>query len=524
MRISLFFIFIFSWFSPALQAQRNGRYVKRYDMFHIKIKGHYHHGNRVGEWVEWNKDGTIKSIAYYNNEGKLDGPYLESSWQEQSGWYRNGERDSTWTISVKNLYGQYVYDSVMKFSGGKPYGEWHTVYKGSQQSSSGYFKNGKRDSIFLKKDAQGRIIVEGHYSANRKTGHWIYQNGLFPYRDEWYSDDSLLQVLLRTHSNQGYDQWTRLELYKHGKKYYEVTATYSAKDVKSGEEMRMVLADGKMENDSVWTKWSKEGIKLSEERYKKGLKSGVSRFYFADGLLYEECYYKDDVKNGPDNIYFKDGRRSSEGNYVNDKKNGRWATYYSSGKLEVEQNFSADALDGTFTEWYENGKKKSEGNYSGGYLDGSYKEWDEQGHLIRNIQYKREDHISKPGININGERNELTEVPPLNYGDPEVFTYAEEMPKFPGGDTEWYKYIQKNIIYPEMEKEAGVQGRVYVSFVVNTDGSISDVKLEKGVSGGPGLNKEAMRVISHMPQWTPGKINGKPVRVKMVLPVNYVIK
>src|ERR1051326_715289 len=338
MRLPLFFISLLSFVAITSSAQRNGRYVKRYDLLHVKIKGHYKHGNRVGEWVEWNKDGTIKSIAYYNNEGKLDGPYLESSWQEQKGWYKNGERDSTWTISVKNLYGQFVYDSVMTFKDGKPSGEWHTVYKGSQQSASGYFENGKRDSIFLKKDAQGRIMVEGHYSANRKTGHWIYQNSLVPYRDEWYSDDSLLRVLLRTHSNLGYDQSTRLELYKHGKKYYEVTTTYSAKDVKSSEEMKVVLADGKMENDSVWTKWNKEGVKLSETRYKAGSKNGMERFYYDDGILKMESHYKDGMKEGTESSYFKDSRKSEEGNYSMGKKDGRWSSYYQSGKLQVERN------------------------------------------------------------------------------------------------------------------------------------------------------------------------------------------
>ncbi len=106
----------------------------------------------------------------------------------------------------------------------------------------------------------------------------------------------------------------------------------------------------------------------------------------------------------------------------------------------------------------------------------------------------------------------------------EIFTVVEEMPGFPGGMGELMKYIQKNIQYPQVEKEADVSGTCYVKFVVEPNGAISNVEVAKGVKGGPGLDKEALRVVKSMPSWTIGKQNGRPVRVLMNLPIKFQLK
>lgn len=106
----------------------------------------------------------------------------------------------------------------------------------------------------------------------------------------------------------------------------------------------------------------------------------------------------------------------------------------------------------------------------------------------------------------------------------EIFTVVEEMPEFPGGTGELMKFIQSNIRYPEMEKEAGISGKCYVKFVVESDGTVSNVEMLKGVPGGPGLDKEAMRVVKAMPKFKPGKQNGRPVRVYFNLPINFQLK
>jgi len=107
---------------------------------------------------------------------------------------------------------------------------------------------------------------------------------------------------------------------------------------------------------------------------------------------------------------------------------------------------------------------------------------------------------------------------------PTVFTIVEQMPTFPGGEAELVKYLQKNIVYPAMERENNIVGTVFLTFVVDPEGKISDIKVLRGVSGGPNLEKEAIRVIKSMPSWKPGKQNGKAVPVQFNLPVRFSLK
>lgn len=103
--------------------------------------------------------------------------------------------------------------------------------------------------------------------------------------------------------------------------------------------------------------------------------------------------------------------------------------------------------------------------------------------------------------------------------DEEVFMVVEDSPEFPGGVQALLDYLRKNIKYPAICRENNIQGRVLVSFVVNKDGAIVEPEIVKSVN--PSLDKEALRVISGMPNWTPGKQRGKPVRVKYTVPVNF---
>ena len=98
-----------------------------------------------------------------------------------------------------------------------------------------------------------------------------------------------------------------------------------------------------------------------------------------------------------------------------------------------------------------------------------------------------------------------------------VFDVVEEMPSFPGGSAALMSYLSSNTKYPVVAQENGVQGRVIVSFVVERDGSISDVKVARSVV--PSLDREAQRVVKSMPKWKPGKQNGSAVRVKYTVPV-----
>ena len=106
--------------------------------------------------------------------------------------------------------------------------------------------------------------------------------------------------------------------------------------------------------------------------------------------------------------------------------------------------------------------------------------------------------------------------------EPKIFSFVEQNPEFPGGDVELIKFLQKNIQYPQMERDNDIQGKVLLRFVVREDGSVSDVTVARSVS--PGLDKEAVRVVKLLPKFKPGKQQGKAVPVYFNLPVVFKLQ
>ena len=113
----------------------------------------------------------------------------------------------------------------------------------------------------------------------------------------------------------------------------------------------------------------------------------------------------------------------------------------------------------------------------------------------------------------------IAQPEPPKEEETQVFDVVEQMRSFPGGQSALFQWLSSNIKYPVVAEENGVQGRVIVTFVVERDGSITDVKVVKSVD--PSLDKEAVRVTKAMPKWIPGKQNGSAVRVKYTLPVTF---
>jgi len=141
------------------------------------------------------------------------------------------------------------------------------------------------------------------------------------------------------------------------------------------------------------------------------------------------------------------------------------------------------------------------------------------------IEIVEDDMEIEDEIEIDVEADDDTEMEeyiPVEEDDEEqeeaqIFTVVEAMPGFPGGEAARIKYLNNNIKYPQMARESGIQGRVFVTFVVEKDGSVTDVRVLRGIGGG--CDEEAIRVIKNMPKWQPGKQRGKPVRVQFNMPI-----
>jgi protein TonB len=129
-------------------------------------------------------------------------------------------------------------------------------------------------------------------------------------------------------------------------------------------------------------------------------------------------------------------------------------------------------------------------------------------------------------VDLDVEITEETVVEDLVFDEPveeevaeEIFTIVEDQPAPKGGMAAFYEYVAKKLKYPAQARRMGIEGRVFVEFVVDKDGTITDVKAIKGI--GAGCDEEAIRVIQEAPAWNPGKQRGRPVKVRMILPITF---
>jgi TonB family protein len=104
----------------------------------------------------------------------------------------------------------------------------------------------------------------------------------------------------------------------------------------------------------------------------------------------------------------------------------------------------------------------------------------------------------------------------------QIFFMVESMPEYPGGEIELRKFIANNIVYPDVAQKEGIQGKVYVTFVVDREGNVANTKIARGVA--PSLDQEALRVVNSLPAWKPGKQKGEAVNVSYTVPINFSLQ
>lgn len=151
---------------------------------------------------------------------------------------------------------------------------------------------------------------------------------------------------------------------------------------------------------------------------------------------------------------------------------------------------------------------------------------------VTQIQVVEDDVEVEDDIDINAEVDQDEVIEEYDFTPPEIeeeeiveaeiFTVVEEMPEFPGGPAKMMEFIQKNVKYPMLARESDIQGRVFVDFVVEPDGSITNVKILRGIGGG--CDEEAIRVVESMPKWKPGKQRGSAVRVSFRAPIIFKLQ
>jgi len=145
------------------------------------------------------------------------------------------------------------------------------------------------------------------------------------------------------------------------------------------------------------------------------------------------------------------------------------------------------------------------------------------------IEVLEEDPLEVDDINYTWDQFDMAEIEEEIYDEKmpdeeveEIFDIVQTMPSFDGGLGEFYKFLGRNLIYPDQARRLGVEGKVYVHFVIDKDGSLSDIKIVRGI--GAGCDEEVLRIVNMSPPWNPGKQRGNPVRVRMMLPINFVLE
>lgn len=219
------------------------------------------------------------------------------------------------------------------------------------------------------------------------------------------------------------------------------------------------------------------GHRMRIANFKNGIPIGDVIEYYPNGKLYN-------IRNYNKKEQFLKQYNDSTGKVLTENGNGTWVNF----------------LDETFNKNYIKGKVKDgfeEGDWRGEIGDDYFAGIFIKGKLMSSSR------ISK---HINAMRKDSTEFRPI-----------DETPEFPGGIETFMKFLAKNIHYPPQARQNNTQGRVIVSFVVNKNGSLSDIKIARGI--GDGCDEEALRVIKLSPPWNPGMQSGKPVSVSYSVPI-----
>jgi TonB family protein len=491
-----------------LDDQKNGTEKEYHANGNLKSISNYEKGIKTGRHIMFDRNGDTLLDCYFRDD-IYHGPSTEytNGFHNRSrsyGNYKNGSRDGLWVkVYTSSSYGYTEIDST-NFSNGR--------------------KNGKRTV-----HKNGKLTLVTNYTNG-------FENGV----STTYYDDENHGLQSVTNYKNGDREGECLTYYKSGAKLSKEFFTkgiHTACDSvwKENGQPYIVVCYYAIGNPRQTTKWNERGQITPVVYHSKRLYSTDSAFtYYDNGRLQYENRTSGSLTQSFVE-YHPNGKKMSEGNYKSLLKSGKWLYYDSTGRKTKEKNYEGGGVYGWYIDYYPSGKIRYKAKCRNGVPVDSVYAYDKSGEKLRNDS--KEFLAIQKEIMDNDRELRLIVYDVVeqdgDYGDDvvaieeapaeEILTFAEQQPEFPGGQDSLMSYLRRNIKYPQLEKEQDKQGTVYISFVVYKDGTISNVKALKEVSGAPGLTKEAIRVVSAMPKWTPGKMNGRAVNVQQTIPIRFVL-
>ncbi|HLP13641.1 MAG TPA: TonB family protein [Flavobacteriales bacterium] len=496
-----------------VQAQKPKHVINYYYKKLKSSEGDAIKGVKTGAWKYWDTDGNLLRIETYLPDSraiKISGYHdyfdakdfpevikLEKTEYEQKlaqqnkplphplveGFYLDNLKENVWKIYDKqgNLLSEkaYVRDTLNGLAV-----EFDPLEPKHMVTRITWFM-GKFNGMYMTESRDRTEKTEGAYSNGLKTGRWETKKSDNLYI-EYYKDGEL--------------NGTKSVFYKEK----PVTVERFSKGVLDGEFSKY-LYDG-------------ETVKRLTGKYKNGKRNGTFRIYQGD-VLKSEWNLSDEVRNGPQKLFYENGKVRSHEVWRNGVLDSVRTTWDEDGKLETRSFYEKGELKKD-QDFYQNGKIRQEFIYTS-RTQATRTTWDEKGRKTKSetVPVMQSNEPSFDFLNEfrdeNGKKNSALKD--------SVYMLQPEVPaEFPGGNTEMMKFIAKHIHYPEMAKEAGVSGKVFISFVVDTDGSITNVKSRK--SPDPSLEREAIRVVKLFPNFIPAKTNGRAVKQFMTVPISFVLK
>ncbi len=224
--------------------------------------------------------------------------------------------------------------------------------------------------------------------------------------------------------------------------------------------------------------------------------------------------------DGPSKEWWDDGSPWVEGSYVANKREGEWKIY--EGSIVNTGKYVGNKQEGLWIGTDSLGAKSSETNYLDGQPHGAFKHWDKTGKLIREGAFNNgklewsKNYASEP---VEVPNSKQVEVQPQFPGCDEV---ADEAERKKCAEMKMLQFIYSTIKYPAFARTNGIEGTAYLVFVVEKDGSITDIVTKRGLCAE--VQAECERVIRSMPKWHGGTQNGKPVRVKFTMPIKFKLE
>lgn len=219
--------------------------------------------------------------------------------------------------------------------------------------------------------------------------------------------------------------------------------------------------------------------------------------------------------HGPYKSWWENGNKRSEGVYQNDKREETWTFYgWKTGTKESVGDYLKDNKTGNWKFYDKKERLKEERMYVEGLAEGNFTVYDTLGRVFKKGVYKA-DTIFSEELMVEMEEGTETHLA-------DEYVVIEQMPEYPGGESKMLEYLYSNINYPIKAREYSVEGLCVVSFVVELDGSISNVESRIGLC--EPMEKECIRIVKSLDNWEPGYQDGKPVRVTYNLPIRFKLQ